>query len=250
METFTFIASHDLRAPLVNLKGFAGEMQLAIEKIMPILYAAEDKFTPEQWKTLHELLAADIPESLNFIMQSVDKMDALTTAVLDLSRIGKHEYRCEPVDTHAVVQRCLGTLAFEIAQNGISVSCEPLPVIDSDPLALEQVFSNLLDNAVKYLDPARPGKIEIAARQERPDVIFAIRDNGRGIAPEDSNKVFQIFRRARNSTDVRGMGMGMAFVQSTVRRLGGSIWFTSQVGQGTVFYIKLPLKPATKGERR
>ncbi|WP_371360309.1 ATP-binding protein, partial [Salmonella sp. E404] len=79
------------------------------------------------------------------------------------------------------------------------------------------------------------------------EVIFSIADNGRGIATDDNEKVFQVFRRARNSQDVRGTGMGMAFVQATVRRLGGNIWFKSTLNEGTVFFIQLPKKIALKG---
>ena len=247
METFTYITSHDLRAPLVNLRGFATEMERAIGKAMPILEKNKEHFTPEENATLGYIFREDIPESLHFIVQSVEKMDALTTAVLDLSRIGKREYRSEKVETQTLLQRCLDTLAYEITQKNIRVEHGPLPTIQSDALALEQVFSNILDNAIKYLDPKRPGELSISAREEDNSVVFAFADNGRGIAASDSAKVFQIFRRARNTTDVRGLGMGMAFVQATLRRLGGSIWFESEPGKGTTFYFRLPKFFKSKG---
>jgi PAS domain S-box-containing protein len=248
MEAFTYITSHDLRAPLVNLKGFSGELGRALEKIRPLIAQHSPHFTEEEGRILHTALEEDIPESLRFIVQSVEKMDILTTAVLDLSRLGKREYRRERVDVAALVKRCLDSLAFEIGQKKITIDCaEDLPVIISDALALEQVFSNLLDNAVKYRDPARAGHIRIAAQAAAGMVTFSVADNGRGIARSDHDKVFQIFRRARNSTDVRGSGLGMAFVQVTVRRLGGHIWFTSELNVGSTFYFSIPQNLSMKG---
>lgn len=247
METFTYITSHDLRSPLVNLKGFASELGRAVEQITPVIERKHSHFSNEEQAILHNALEVDIPESIKFITQSVAKMDALTTAVLDLTRIGKREYHREYVDIEAVMQRCLDSTAYEISRKHVTITREHLPSIISDALALEQVFSNILGNAIKYLDPDRPGHITIEARENPTDITYIIRDNGRGIAPEDHDKVFQIFRRARNAHNVEGMGMGMAFVQATIRRIGGSVWFTSNLGQGTEFFIKLPKIHSTKG---
>ena len=105
---------------------------------------------------------------------------------------------------------------------------------------LAQALSNLLDNAVKYLKPGEPGLIEMSCLETSRDYIFTIRDNGRGIDAEDSDRVFNIFRRARNTGDVRGLGLGMAFVKATLRKMGGAIWFDSQLGVGTAFHVSLP----------
>ena len=138
------------------------------------------------------------------------------------------------------MRRCLDTLAYEINRKNVTVTCADLPGIKSDSLALEQVLSNIIDNAVKYLDPSRPGRIDIQVRGYGHEIILSIADNGRGVAQDDKEKVFQIFRRARNASDVRGMGMGMAYVQATVRKLNGAIWFTSVIGEGTTFFLRLP----------
>lgn len=247
MESFTYITSHDLRAPLVNLKGFAGEMQHSLEKIKPVLGRAYASLGEEERTLFSRTFEQDIPESLHFIVQSVEKMDALTTAVLDLSRIGKREYHYESVDTQAIIKRSLETLAYEISAKNIEIICSSLPTVTSDPLALEQIFSNVLDNAVKYLHPDRNGKIIISAKENESQFIFSVRDNGRGIAEADKEKVFQIFRRARNTANVRGRGMGMTFVQATMRQLGGTIWFDSKEEKGTTFYIALPKHLKSKG---
>ena len=240
METFTYIASHDLRSPLVNLRGFARELRQAVDSIKPVTERMMGQLLEDERTILKRALEDDIPEALRFIESATQRMDTLTTAVLDLSRIGRREYSNEVVDVEAIVQKCLNALNYEISLGGTKVTCEELPVVMSDPLALEQVFSNLLDNAVKYLDPARPGEISITVRETSSDIIFAVQDNGRGIAEYDRQKVFEIFRRARNTGDVRGLGMGMAFVKATVQKLGGAIWCDSHLGSGTTFYVRLP----------
>lgn len=243
LESFTYIASHDLRSPLVNLKGFAQEMELAVARIRPVLSNVIPTLPHAQAVDIKQSLDVDIPEALNFIGKSVEKMDTLITAVLDFSRIGRHRFKNEVVDVSAIVKKCLETLAYEINQNNVEVLCGKLPDVVADPLAVEQVFSNLIENAVKYLEPNRRGKIVITATESARDVVFCIEDNGRGIADQDKEKIFEIFRRARNTGDVRGLGMGMAFVKATLRKLGGSVWFTSREGEGTTFYVRLSKTP-------
>ncbi|MBY0406397.1 MAG: PAS domain-containing sensor histidine kinase, partial [Rickettsiales bacterium] len=240
MEGFTYIASHDLRAPLVNLRGFASEVRYALDDVQPLIGKAKEKLDEQDRTKLESVLETEVPESLAFIDAAVLRMDQLTTAILDMSRIGRREYRVEEVDSAAVVQRCLSVLGHEIAAKAITVRCEPLPLVLTDALALEQVFGNLLDNAVKYLDPSRPGEINVQARQTLDDTVFSVADNGRGISEADRRKVFEIFRRAGNSGDVRGSGMGMAYVKAILRKLGGRIWFDSTVSQGTIFYFTIP----------
>lgn len=240
MEAFTYITSHDMRSPLVNLKGFSHELALAVKEVDDLLEPQQKKLGADTWARLEHILRKDIPEALGFIGNAVDRMDTLTTAILDLSRIGKFVYRDERVDSRAVFDKCLGAQSYEISNKKVEVTVKPLPELVTDPIALEQVFSNLLDNAVKYLRPGEPGRIEMSCQETGRDYIFTLHDNGRGIDPEDSDRVFNIFRRARNTGDVRGLGLGMAFVKATLRKMNGAIWFESQLGVGTVFHVSLP----------
>lgn len=240
LEQFTYITSHDLRAPLVNLKGFAGEIELSLDTAKPALDRLMAKMSAEDRAILENNFYKDIPESLVFIKSAVEKMNTLTTAILDLSRIGRRVLRPETIDTGTIVQRCLNSLAYEIQQKKIEVETVPLPHVQADAVTLEQIFGNVLDNAVKYLDPKRAGKITISGMQLPGEVLFSIADNGRGIAESDKNRVFEIFRRAGNSGDTRGIGMGMAHVKLMVRRMGGRIWFESVLGEGTTFHFILP----------
>ena len=242
MEAFTYITSHDMRSPLVNLKGFSHELALAINDVNTLLEPRKDAIGAATWTRLEAILRHDIPESLGFIGNAVDRMDTLTTAILDLSRIGKYVHHDELVSVRDVVDKCLGAQSYEISRKGVEVTLGDLPELVCDRLALEQIFSNLIDNAVKYLRPDQPGRIEVTCTQTSRDHVFAIRDNGRGIAPEDSDRVFNIFRRARNTGDVRGLGIGMAFVKASLRKMSGTIWFESALDVGTIFYFSLPVK--------
>jgi PAS domain S-box-containing protein len=246
MEAFTYITSHDMRSPLVNLKGFSHELKLAIDDLGALLEPQKKRLGAATWGRIHAILHHDVAEALGFIGNAVDRMDTLTTAILDLSRIGKYVYRDEWVDSRAIVDKCLGAQSYEIGSKGVEVTVGNLPMLVTDPVALEQIFSNLIDNAVKYLKPGRTGRIDIGCLETGRDYIFSVRDNGRGIEAEDGQKVFHIFRRARNTGDVRGLGLGMAFVKATLRKLNGGIWFDSTLDEGTTFFISLPKKAADR----
>ncbi|WP_126421362.1 sensor histidine kinase [Asticcacaulis excentricus] len=243
LETFTYITSHDLRAPLVNLKGFSKELEISMKAVTNAITPYQKDFAPEHQKALDLALKEDVPESLGFIAKGVERMDSLTRAILDLSRIGKRVYAIEPVNTQTIFDKCVGALGYDITQKGIEIRCDPLPEIMSDAVALEQIFGNLLDNAVKYLRPDITGKIDVSVRETLHDYIFTVSDNGRGIADIDKPKVFEIFRRARNTTEVGGLGLGMAYVKATLRRLSGDIWFDSKIDEGTRFHVRLPKRP-------
>ena len=240
LESFTLIASHDLRAPLVNIKGFAGEVQHALDEVTPLIEKIKPQLTEKENAIITNAFKKDIPESLDFITSAVKKMDMLTNAILDLSRIGRRKYSPQKVAMDEVIKRCLDSLAYDIAQRHITVHRSRLPEVFADPVAIEQICGNILDNAVKYLDLARPGVITISTQKLPNELLFCIEDNGRGIAKGDKEKIFDIFRRAGNSGDVRGIGMGMAYIKAAVRRIGGRIWFESTLNKGTRFYFTVP----------
>jgi signal transduction histidine kinase len=166
-------------------------------------------------------------------------MDDLINALLKLSRLGRRELRLEPVDMNALVQATLKTLAHQIEERQVKVSVGPLPEVVADRTSMKQIMGNLLNNAVIYLAPGRPGEMEITGERDHDGTTFCVRDNGRGIVEEDMPKVFAPFRRAGRQ-DVPGEGMGLAYVQVLVRRHGGRIWCESQPGKGSTFYFTIP----------
>ncbi len=234
VKQFAYIVSHDLRAPLVNLRGFTTELRYALDVIQSSMDAALPHLDEKQRLDVTAALREDVPEALDFIDSSVSRTDNFLSALLKLSRLGRRELNLEPVDVNAIVQATLKALAHQIEERQVKVTVGPLPGVIADRTSVEQIIGNVLDDAVKYLEPGRPGEMEITGERGHNETIFRIRDNGRGIAEEDMNKVFAPFRRAGRQ-DVPGEGMGLPYVQTLVRRHGGQIWCESQPGVGTTF---------------
>jgi PAS domain S-box-containing protein len=239
LRRFTNIVSHDLRAPLVNLKGFSTELRQSIETLRQSEEALLANLPEPERAMVAQELQETMPEALGFIETAVNRMDHLTAALLRLARAGRRELHMEALDAGALLQETLHTLGHQIRSRNIAVTAGPLPLIISDRSAIEQIFGNLLDNAIKYLDPRRPGWIEVSAEEQADATVFHVRDNGRGIAEDDMDKVFAPFRRA-GPEDVPGEGMGLAFVRALLHRLGGKIECQSQPGVGTTFSFTLP----------
>ena len=234
LRRFTYIVSHDLRAPLVNLKGFAAELASALDVIRPAFETLLPHMNENQRAAVMTTLLEDMPEDLSFMDASVTRMDHFISALLTLSRLGHCELNLERINTEALVRDTLETLAHQIEQRQVKMTVGALPEIVADRTSLEQILGNILNNAILYLEPSRPGEIEITGERNADETLFRIRDNGRGIAPEDMDKVFAPFRRA-GKQDVPGEGMGLAYVQTLVRRHGGRIWCESEPGIGTTF---------------
>ncbi len=245
VKNFAYIVSHDLRVPLVNLKGYTSELQSALGVIGTQFDAALPHLNDEARSDVAMALHEDVPEALEFITNSVSRMDGFINAVLILSRLGRRELKPEALDMEALVQINLENLSHQIQERGITVTVGSLPEVVADRTSMEQIVGNILGNAVKYLDPDRPGEIEINAERNHQETIFRIRDTGRGIAKDDMHKVFAPFRRA-GKQDTPGEGMGLAYVQTLVRRHGGRIWCESEPGKGTTFIFAIA-NPSGKG---
>jgi hypothetical protein len=171
-------------------------------------------------------------------------MDRLISAILNLTREGRREFRPVLIDTRELIEGIVATVAHQAAEAEAQIRLEPLPQIVSDRLALEQIFSNLIDNALKYLKPGVPGDIAIRGREKLGFAIFEVADNGRGIDPKDHQRIFDLFRRA-GTQDRPGQGIGLAHVRALVRRLGGTMSVASALGDGSTFTITLPAKWST-----
>ncbi|MCJ2079869.1 MHYT domain-containing protein [Methylobacterium sp. J-090] len=241
LQRYAYIVSHDLRAPLVNVMGFTSELEETRQEV-----ARTMRDHPEATR-----IDADLGEALGFIKAAVTRMESLIAAILRLSREGRRAFQAEALDMTALVQGLADAQRHQTDAAGASVTiARDLPGIVADRLAVEQIFANLLDNAVKYLDPARPGRITVAATGVSGGrVRFDIADNGRGIAVRDHARVFELFRRS-GVQDRPGEGIGLAHVKALVRSLGGRIDVTSELGAGTTFGVTLPRKVATDQVRR
>jgi signal transduction histidine kinase len=250
IQRFAYIVSHDLRSPLVNIMGFTSELEelrtdifkriaaLASASASPAPIAAGE-FEPAL-EGEDKQLSEGFSEALGFIKSSIAKMDRLITAILNLTREGRREFEPVAIDTRELIDNIVATVAHQASEAKAQIRIEPLPDIVSDRLALEQIFSNLIDNALKYLKPGVPGDIAVRGRTKLGFAIFDIADNGRGIDPKDHQRIFDLFRRA-GAQDRPGQGIGLAHVRALVRRLGGTMSVSSELHNGSTFTITLPI---------
>ncbi len=234
IRRFATIVSHDLRAPLINIKGFAGELQEACGVLTQALSTVLTHLEAPQRVAVTQALETDIPAALGFIDTSASRMDRLIQAILRLARLGRQPLQLEALDPAEIVQDTLRTLAHQLVQQQVQVQVEPLPVIQADRMALMQIFGNLLANAVAYLEPHRPGQLKIWAEVQREAVAFHVQDNGRGIAAADLERIFEPFQRV-GRCDVPGEGVGLTYVRRLVQRHAGEITCQSELGVGTTF---------------
>jgi signal transduction histidine kinase len=252
IQRFAYIVSHDLRSPLVNIMGFTSELEQLradiFKRIAMLSHAATASPAPvaaggvePDLEGEDKQLSQDFSEALGFIKSSIAKMDRLISAILNLTREGRREFEPVPIDTRELIEGIVATVAHQAAEAEAQIRISPLPEIVSDRLALEQILSNLIDNALKYLKPGVPGDISIRGRTKLGFAIFEIADNGRGIDPKDHQRIFELFRRA-GAQDKPGQGIGLAHVRALVRRLGGTMSVQSELNSGSTFTITLPIK--------
>jgi len=223
IKNFAYIVSHDLRAPLVNLKGFSAELRIALDVIRPVLQTLITQ-PDRQLQPAVSTALLDIAEALDFIGSSTNRMDSLINALLQLSRLGRSELKREPIDMEKMVQETLNALAHQIAEKQIDVKIGPLPKIEADRLAMQQILGNLLNNAVLYSLPERKSRIEITAETGLDQVTIFVKDNGRGIAPKDMDKVFVPFRSKSISATIPTPSLATAFVRNAPENSTGIFW--------------------------
>ena len=254
IQRFAYIVSHDLRSPLVNIMGFTSELEelrgdifkriAGLARAQSAVPATADNVTDTAEPSLEgpdKQLSDDFTEALGFIKSSIGKMDRLISAILNLTREGRREFEPVRIETRELIEGIVSTVAHQALEAEAKIRIDPLPAIVSDRLALEQIFSNLIDNALKYLKTGVPGDIQVRGRTKLGFAIFEIADNGRGIDPKDHQRIFELFRRA-GTQDKPGQGIGLAHVRALVRRLGGTMSVASELHHGSTFTITLPVK--------
>lgn len=241
IQRFAYIVTHDLRSPLVNIMGFTSELEGSLATIQN--YIREPNVPDENAAMKDARFAAleELPEAISFIRSSTRKMDGLINAILKLSREGRRVLKPETIDLDGLFKTAAESVQHQITEAGGDVEIDvKAPAIVSDRLALEQIFGNLLDNAVKYRSPQRPLKIRIrTATVPGRGIVVEVEDNGRGIAEQDHERVFDLFRRS-GAQDRQGEGIGLAHVRTMVRNLGGEITLQSGLGRGTTMKLRLP----------
>jgi signal transduction histidine kinase len=237
LESIIFVASHDLRSALVNVQGFSKELSMSCEVLRSKL--TQVQISPDAKDDVDRMIEQDIPESLTFILDSTGTIDSLLSGLLRLSRIGREPITITDVDMNALIAHAIKSLEFQIMQARARIDVENLSPCRGDYAQLTTVFTNLLDNAIKFLDHDRQGHIKISGKIDNGSVLYCVEDNGIGIAPEHQSRIFEVFHRLYPERTI-GEGLGLTIARRIIERHNGRIWVESQPGKGSKFFVLLP----------
>jgi len=236
LQQFLYITTHDLRSPLVNIQGFNKEMEVSLNELNNLLTG--DDIPPRLKERLTALLDVEIPESLHFITSSTNKMDALLSGLLTLSRLGRQTFVSDQIDMNQLITQVVDVFEYEIMKKRVKIKISNLPDCQGDVHQINQLFSNIIGNALKFLHPERPGIISISGEKVNGFVKYEVQDNGIGIHPDHRNKVFELFHKLDPKKP--GIGLGMNIVKQIVEKHNGRIELESELNVGTKFSIFVP----------
>lgn len=217
LEQFAYVASHDLQEPLRMIATYT---QLLAERYQGRLDENADKF-------------------IHYAVDGALRMQALVHDLLAFSRVGRQGIDRHPADCNQIVESAMANLQAAIRESGAHIQWDHLPVIPADSAQLTQLFQNLIGNAIKF-HGTQPPRIQITAEKKRQEWLFAVNDNGIGIAPEHFEDVFAIFKRLHGRDEYPGSGIGLAICKKIVEQHGGRIWVKSRPGEGSSFKFLLP----------
>ncbi len=222
MEQFVYTVSHDLKSPLVTLRGFSSHLQ----------------------KDAKEGRTDRLDDFTGRIQRAAERLTQLIDDLLDLSSVGRFVDNRKPVRLTDLIQRIMRRLEGQLAQRNVEISIQVgMPTVEGDEERLSQIFDNLLTNAIQYGCSAGEPRIDIGAEVLGERVRVFIRDNGRGIRPEYHDKIFGLFQRL--DADKKGTGVGLAIVRRIVEVHGGRIWVESDLGAGATFWVEFPASCGT-----
>jgi PAS domain S-box-containing protein len=218
LEQFAFSASHDLQEPLRSVKIYS--------ELLSQRYSSR--------------LDGQALEFLEFLRSGATRMELLVSDLLTYTQVSKPIESSEITDANAVLAIVLENMAGSILESGARITSDPLPAVPMHRAHLQQLFQNLIGNAIKYRSPNRPPEIQVAAQHQGQGWIFTVTDNGIGIEPEYKEKVFGLFKRLHTSEEYSGTGIGLAICQRIVDQHNGRIWVESEPGRGSAFRFTIP----------
>lgn len=236
LEQVVYVASHDLRSPLVNIDGYSRELIFALDDIR------QERGSGAAGAAAGSSDSAaldDAASALSYIRKSVVQMDALLSGLLKLSRFGRAALNIAYLDMNALVRDVADAMTYRIQEEDVELIVADLPPCRGDAVQLKQVFSNLLDNALKYREPQRRGKIMVSGATDGTRVRYVVEDNGIGIAPAHQDHIFEVFHRL-DPGRTSGEGLGLSIARQILGRLDGEIRVDSVTGEGSRFTIELP----------
>lgn len=222
LEAFSYSVSHDLRAPLRHIHGYANMLA----------QATDGQLSPKAQRCLQTITDASV------------EMGQLVDDLLAFSRTSRVEMQVSAVDVGSLVQETVRGLEMAVAHRHIVWQIAPLPLVVGDSSLLKQVMANLIANAVKYSGKRTVAQIEVGCAGEKDGrVVLFVRDNGAGFDMQYAHKLFGVFQRLHRAEEFEGTGIGLATVRRIVARHGGRVWAEGAVDQGATFYFTLQRSP-------
>ena len=220
LQNFAYIVSHDLQEPLRKMKNFS---QLLARECQGQLTDNEK-----------------VQRYLDYIIDAAERQRNLIQALLDYSRLGNNDSTKVSIDLGAVVEKVLKDLSLPIAETQATVMVSDLPTVQASATQMAQLFLNLIGNGIKFQGDAPP-RIQIEAQLQPEEWLISVKDNGIGIKPQYAERIFQIFQRLHSRSEYPGTGIGLAICRKIVESHSGQIWVVSELGQGSTFYLTLPV---------
>lgn len=219
LQQFAYITSHDLQEPLRTIASFTQIME----------------------KRYKNRLDSDADEYIDFIVDAAVRMKEMIQGLLYYSRVGTKGGEFKLTDTEEALKNAISNLQLTIKENNAEINYDKLPIIMADKGQLIQLFQNLIENAIKFRKPDISPKIYISARKDpqKNEYIFSVSDNGIGMEPQYTDKIFEVFKRLHTMDEYRGAGIGLAISKRILDRHGGHIWVESELGKGSTFYFNI-----------
>jgi PAS domain S-box-containing protein len=217
LEAFTYSVSHDLRAPIRHISGFA---KILVEKF-------------------RSSLPAEGHEHLQHIVQAAHRMGQMVDEMLKLARLGRQALAVKVTGLSSLVEDVITLLAPETEGRQVEWKIGQLPFVECDPILMPQVFQNLISNALKYSRPRSPAVIEIGQTEKEGEKVIFVKDNGVGFDMEYSDKLFGVFQRLHLAEEFEGNGIGLATVERIVKKHGGRVWVEAELDRGATFFFTL-----------
>ncbi len=238
MENLLYVNSHDLRTPLVNIQGFSDRLGKYLKEIEDLF--SQELSTEELCAKASPIILQDVPKALHHINASVQKMNLLINGILKVSRYARNPYAPEMLDLDTLLPEIFSALKHQATQARAEVTIAPLPACWGDPLDISQIFSNLIDNALKYRDPDRSLHIAISGTVVDGAAVYCVEDTGIDIKQEHREQIWGLFNRLDPYSAVPGEGLGLVLVRRIVLRNFGKVWCESEPGVGSRFFVTLP----------
>ncbi|MBI4826838.1 MAG: DUF3365 domain-containing protein [Nitrospirae bacterium] len=235
-EQLLSVTIHDLRSPLVNIQGYSFELKSSMHELQAVMQHME--MTADMRENAVSIINSAIDEEVRLITSNAHKIDSLHNGIIRFLSLRKHELAMEEIDMDSMISGIKESLKPDIQGAGARLEISELPRCTADRKMMTEIFTHLMGNALKYLQPERPGIIRVSGYREDRHSIYCVEDNGIGIAPEYHQDIFEIFHKL--DVTVSGIGLGLTIVRKIVERHNGKVWVESEVGKGSRFYVSLP----------